>query len=134
MQKKDHEVTTNKCLLKPNLHLELVVNKTKAILSNSKNNKLMSIIINNFPMAESRAGSNQTSKNQCRFYYTDNEECQSAERALKDANIPFVKLESGSFNTPLLIAPEQICRSSADIIRFASARVMIKKAYSIDWY
>lgn len=68
-----------------------------------------------------------------RFYCNDNQDCRLAEKTLREANIPFVKIEAKNQGVPLLVTAQQTCRGLGDIEGFTTAFKAIKEKYSINW-
>lgn len=68
-----------------------------------------------------------------RFYCNNNADCSTAEKALKDAGLEYVKVDSDSPTVPILVAIQQTCRGLDDILNFVKAVAVMKKEYSLEW-
>jgi len=74
----------------------------------------------------------KSKKASSRFYCSNTEQCNTAEKALSKAGVHFVKIDS-EHHDPVLITGQGTCRGLSDILGYAAAFSAIKKKYSVDW-
>lgn len=74
----------------------------------------------------------QKARRASRFYCGNSEACNKAEKALSNAGIRYVKLES-EHDDPVLITGHRTCRGLNDILSYTIAFAAIKEKYALDW-